>query len=207
MAWFLFIDESGQDHKAAPYEVLAGIAIKDESLWPLIAELHDAEVARFGRRYSDGASELKGRRILDRRSFTHARLNCEVLPHEVPLLAKEILDDGPNKNSVCHLKALGLAKIGYVSDVFSICASYNCRIFASVVEIDAPSTSLNGLRKDYAYLFERFFYFLEDESSNSGYAQQGILVFDELEKSKSHILIDQVTAILKKLRPGDIAQV
>jgi hypothetical protein len=138
MAWFLFIDESGQDHKEAPYEVLAGIAIKDETLRSLIGELHDAEVARFGRRYSEGASELKGRRILDRRSFAHARLNCEVLPHEAPLFAKEILDDGQHNNSVRNLKALGLAKIGYVSDVFSICVSYRCKIFASVVEIDAP---------------------------------------------------------------------
>jgi len=32
MAWFLFIDESGQDHGASPYEVLAGIAISDEAL-------------------------------------------------------------------------------------------------------------------------------------------------------------------------------
>jgi hypothetical protein len=202
MAWFLFIDESGQDRKEAPYEVLAGIAIKDESLWALVAELHDAEVARFGRRYSEGASELKGRRILDRRSFTHAQLNCEVLPHEAPFLAKEILDDGKDNNSVRHLKALGLAKIGYVADVFSICTSYNCKIFASVVEIDAPPTSLNGLRKDYAYLFERFFYFLEDESSNSGYTQQGVLVFDELEKSKSHILIDQAHRYFKETATG-----
>jgi uncharacterized protein DUF3800 len=29
MAWFLFIDESGQDHREAPYEVLAGVAIED----------------------------------------------------------------------------------------------------------------------------------------------------------------------------------
>lgn len=28
MAYFLFIDESGQDHKSSPYEVLAGIAIE-----------------------------------------------------------------------------------------------------------------------------------------------------------------------------------
>lgn len=64
MAWFLFIDESGQDHRESPYEVLAGVAIKDEDLWDLIKELHDAEVANFGRRYSDGVRELKGKKIL-----------------------------------------------------------------------------------------------------------------------------------------------
>lgn len=45
-----------------------------------------------------------------------------------------------------------------------------------------------GLQKDYAYLFERFFYFLEDNAAR----EQGIVVFDELEKSKSHLLIDQM---------------
>jgi hypothetical protein len=32
MAYFLFIDESGQDHHDSPYEVLAGITVKDEDL-------------------------------------------------------------------------------------------------------------------------------------------------------------------------------
>lgn len=50
MAWFLFIDESGHDRKAAPYEVLAGIAVQDRDIWNLITALHDAETRIFGRR-------------------------------------------------------------------------------------------------------------------------------------------------------------
>lgn len=149
MAWFLFIDESGQDHRESPYEVLAGVAIKDETLWGLITELHDAEIAHFGRRYSKGFGELKGKKILKAKTFSHARLNCEVLPNEVPQLSREVLDDGAKNNSVRHLKALALAKIGYVTDVFSMCSARQCRIFASVVETDAPATALDGLRKDY----------------------------------------------------------
>ena len=202
MAWFLFMDESGQDHGASPYEVLAGVAIRDDFLWRVVTELQDTEVAHFGRRYSQGVHELKGKKILKRKTFSLAELNCQVLPHEVPLLAKEILDDGATNNSIRHLKSLALAKIAYVSDVFSICESHCCKIFASVVEIDAPPTSLDGLRKDYAYLFERFFYFLEDESSNSGYSQQGVLVFDEVEKSKSHVLIDQAHRYFKETATG-----
>lgn len=202
MAWFLFIDESGQDHKESPYEVLAGFAIKDESLWGLIQELHDSEVAHFGRRYSHGVRELKGTKILKSKTFSLAKLSCPILPHEVPVLAKESLDDGKRNNSVRHLKALSLAKIAYVSDVFSMCISRHGKVFASVVETDAPPTTGNGLRKDYAYLFERFFYFLEDESTNTGHAQQGIVVFDELEKSKSHILIDQAHRYFKETATG-----
>jgi len=29
---FLFIDESGQDHQGAPYEILAGIAVREQDL-------------------------------------------------------------------------------------------------------------------------------------------------------------------------------
>lgn len=50
MAWFLFIDESGQDRGASPYEVLAGIAVEDRAIWNLIVDVHDAEEHFFGRR-------------------------------------------------------------------------------------------------------------------------------------------------------------
>lgn len=202
MAWFLFVDESGIDHRESPYEVLAGVAIKDEYLWDLIKELHDAEVSHFGRRYSSGLHELKGKKILKAKTFHLASLNCQVLPHEVRELAKQNLDNGAVNNSVRHLKAQALAKIAYVSDVFSICNSYDCKLFASVVETDAPATALDGLRKDYAYLFQRFYYFLEDMSEDSGFPQHGIIVFDELEKSRSHILIDQAHRYFKETATG-----
>jgi hypothetical protein len=202
MAWFLFIDESGQDRSLAPYEVLAGVAIKDEHLWGLVQEIHNAEVAHFGRRYSNGARELKGKKILKQKVFRHARLDSMVLPHEVPIFAKEALDNGGTNNSQRHLMALALAKIAYVTDVFSICLNYGCKIFASIVDIDAPRTEGSGLRKDYGYLFERFFYFLEDYSSESGWAHHGALVFDELEKSRSHILIDQAHRYFKDTATG-----
>ncbi|HXC57215.1 MAG TPA: DUF3800 domain-containing protein [Rhizomicrobium sp.] len=198
MAWFLFIDESGQDHKESPYEVLAGVAIEDRVLWPLIKELHDTEVAHFGRRYSAGARELKGKKILKAKTFRLATLNCQVLPHEVPILAKECLDNGGKNASVHHLKALSLAKIGYVTDVFTICERHGCKIFVSMVDQDAPKTTQDGLRKDYGYLFERFFYFLEDQLGQ----QQGIVVFDELEKSQSHILIDQAHRYFRETAIG-----
>lgn len=201
MAWLLFIDESGQDHKASPYEVLAGIAIKDECLWGLIQELHNSEIAHFGRRYSEGARELKGKSILKTKTFRHAKYPCTVLPNEAPSLAKEILDDGDAHCSQRHMMALAQAKIGYVTDVFSICLNYGCKVFASIVDVDAPQGGGGGLRKDYGYLFERFFYFLED-NSEGGSAEHGILVFDELEKSRSHVLIDQAHRHFKETATG-----
>lgn len=202
MAWFLFIDESGQDHRDSPYEALAGVAVRDEVLWHLVQELHDAELARFGARYTAGKREIKAKKLLKRKVFQHARLNCEVLPHEVPELAHAALADGAANGSIRHLKALALAKLGYVSDVFSICKSEQCRVFASIVEVDAPKSEAGGLRKDYAYLFERFFYFLEDHAENTGRREHGVIVFDELEKSQSHILIDQAHRYFKETATG-----
>lgn len=197
MAWFLFIDESGHDKQAAPYEVLAGVAIQDCDVWKLINELHAAEILRFGRRYSEGSAELKGKKILKAKVFHHANLNTSVSESEIPVLAKAALDDGAAA-SVREWKALALAKLAYVKDVFDLCAKYRCRIFASVVDIDAHPTASDGLRKDYGYLFERFFYFLEDGKP----PEHGVLVFDELEKSQSHILIDQAHRYFNETATG-----
>ncbi len=187
MAWFLFIDESGHDRVASPYEVLAGVAIQDRALREVISRLHDSEISSFGRRYSEGRRELKGSVLLKRKVFRHRDLNAELDPADVPTLAQAALDDGARAD-VPKLKALALAKLHYVASVFDTCARFGCRAFASIVETDAHPTAGDGLRKDYAYLFERFFYFLEDNSAGD----QGIVVFDELEKSKSHLLIDQM---------------
>ena len=188
MAWMLFIDESGHDHAASPYEVLAGVAIQDWVLREVIERLLEAENRFFGRRYSDGHRELKGKLLLKRKVFRHRdSSDIEVDAEAVPVLARAALDDG-SRADPRMLKALALAKLDYVASVFDICAELNSRAFASIVENDAPRTAGDGLRKDYAYLFERFFYFLEDTAPE----EQGIVVFDELEKSQSHLLIGQM---------------
>ena len=186
MAWLLFIDESGHDRIASPYEVLAGVAIQDRVVSAVIDRLHDAEYRRFGRRYSDGLRELKGKALLKRKVFRHRDAPVDVDPTDIARLAREALDHGPSADRRM-LKALALAKLDYVGSVFEICLDYGCRAFASIVETNAPRTVAGGLRKDYAYLFQRFFYFLEDAGD-----EQGIVVFDELEKTQSHILVDQM---------------
>ena len=197
MAFFLFIDESGHDRKASPYEVLAGVSVRDCDLWNLIVAMHDAEIRHFGRRYSLGPAELKGTKILKTKVFQHARLNVAVPDEQRSALARAALDDGANA-TLAHLKALALAKLAYVREVFDICARFRCRAFASVVETDAQPTASDGLRKDYGYLFERFFYYLED----IGARESGIIVFDELEKAKSHIIIDQATKYFRETATG-----
>lgn len=197
MAILLFIDESGHDRKASPYEVLAGVAIEDRDLWNLIQALHAAEIARFGGRYSQGARELKGRKLLSRDVYRQAALNAPVADSEQAALARAILDDGRGKDAR-HIKALAMAKLAYAEDLLALCARFRCKAFASIVETDAPGTITDGLRKDYSYLFERFYYFLAAQSPQPA----GIIVFDELEKSRSHILVDQCARYFRDTATG-----
>src|SRR3990172_5563855 len=162
MAYFLFIDESGQDRQNSPYEVLAGVAIEDRDLWNLIQTIQEAELRHFGMRYSKWHNELKGKKLLKRKVFRHAT-NQPLFPEEERrLLAKSCLEQAATATPR-EWAALAQAKLEYVKELFDICARFRCRVFASIVNNDEPyEPDPDYLRKDYAYLFERFSYYLED---------------------------------------------
>jgi hypothetical protein len=68
--------------------------------------------------------------------------------------------------------------------------TYQTRAFASIVKPDAPQPAQRDfLRKDYSYLFERFFHFVNNQPSH----ERGVVVFDQTEKSQSHILVGQMS--------------
>ncbi len=197
MAYLLFVDESGQDRRESPYEVLAGVAVRDADLWPLITEVAALELHHFGRRYSDGPAELKAKKILKRKTFRQAAQRPPFEKDTRQALAKACLDDGLHATPDM-IAALAQAKIAFAQDVLQACAVARARVFATMVPSDAPASAAPGLRKDYAYLFERFSYFLED----GGNDEQGIVVFDELERSRSHLLIDQMRWYFVETRKG-----
>ncbi|MCL5736806.1 MAG: DUF3800 domain-containing protein [Actinobacteria bacterium] len=96
------------------------------------------------------------------------------------------------------ISALAQSKLLYVEEALEICSRYRCKVFASIVEKSAPKPAENYLRKDYAYLFERFFYYLDDLRPES----IGIVVFDELEKTQSHLLVGQMDRYFKETATG-----
>lgn len=193
MAYFLFVDESGQDHHESPYEVLAGVAVEDRDLWNLVQAVQDAELRHFGTRYTLGPNELKGKKLLKAKTFRLAAQLPPIPEEERPLLAKQCLEAG-GRAGKRQITALAQAKLAYVADTLDICARFRCKAFASIVSPDAPFLpSADHLRKDYTYLFERFYYFLEDTNPTAA----GIVVFDELEKSRSHILLEQMDRYFK----------
>lgn len=198
MAFFLFVDESGHDQRNSPYEVLAGVCIQDRDLWNLVRAVQDAELRHFGTRYSEGAAELKAKRLLKQKTF---RLADDLPPLPVgerAALARSVLEN-PGDPTFRGLAALSQAKLAYVEEVLDICARFRCRALASIVLPGAPRppTSIH-LRKDYAYLFERFYYLLEDRDPTAA----GIVVFDELERSASHLLVGQMDRYFKRTRKG-----
>lgn len=198
MAYFLFIDESGHDRNEAPYEVLAGLIIEDRNLWNLIQAAQDAEIKYFGMRYSLNTREIKGKKVLKRKTFKHASQLPPIPFDERTALAKEALTS-PQNPTKRQLTALAQAKIDFVKHILELCNRYGAKAISSIVDKNsARPESGDYLRKDYAYLFERYFYFLEDMDMNC----QGVVVFDELEKSQSHILLQQMTAYFLKTRNG-----
>jgi hypothetical protein len=124
MAWILFIDESGQDRRASPYEVLAGVAIQDKDIGRFVQEMQAAELKNFGRRYSSGAHELKGKKILKTKVWNHTKLNVAIADNEVVACAKKALDDGANAMPK-DWKGLAIAKFAYVEDVFDLVIRFN----------------------------------------------------------------------------------
>ena len=197
MAHFLFVDESGYDRGSSPYGVLGGVAIEDRDVWNLIRDLQEAETRHFGTRYSVRGAELKAQKLISPQAFRQAAFVGSLPEGERVELARRCLTSGAGAERRA-IAALAQAKFAYVAEVLEICSRFRCRAFASIVEKSSPSPGTDHLRKDYAYLFERFFYYLEDLGPNAF----GVVVFDELEKIQSHLLVNQMDRYFKLTARG-----
>lgn len=198
MAFFLFVDESGQDHHDSPYEVLAGIAIEDKDLWNFIRCAHDLEIECFGRKYREKDNEIKARSFLKRKTFRLANQLPAIAMPERTSLAKRALDNGSAITKL-ELTALAQAKLDYVGRLLELCQRFRFKVFASIIcDENSIPADREMLRKDYVYLFERFYYFLEDKPDEP----RGVVVFDELDKSASHLLLGQMDKYFKKTSKG-----
>ena len=209
MTFLLFLDECGQDHRYTPYEVLAGVAIHDTVLWSLIKEIKDREMYYFGEFYTQEKHELKAKKILKKKVFRLVTQLPQIEADLIPDLAQSCFKNKHNCSRT-ELAALAQAKLQFIEEILIICQKFNTHVFASIINYRNPDPRLplddwaqiDYLRKDYAYLFERFFYFLEDQNRKSSINDMGIVIFDELEKSKSHILYDQMNAYFQKTNKG-----
>ena len=204
----LFIDESGQDHQVMPCEVLAGIAVAEENLWNLIKAIRSAEKDHFGDYLRNlRATEIKARKLLKRKCFRLAHQRIDIPEQELPALAHSFLLKGlqSHRSKTGCLPATAREMTGYcrsvlnfVDKVIDMAASFEVRVFASVVDKDTAAIEKDILKRDFVYLFERYFYFLKPLSEHS----RGLVVFDELEKSKAQRLIQQMASYFLGTKTG-----
>jgi len=192
-----FLDESGHDHGNAPYEVLAGVTIRERDLWNLIQAIRNAEVEFLGLHMAEVGLELKGRKLLKRKIVRFAGEGPTMEPNQRRELVRNLLQKGRQRSQgeavedvkFNELVAYGQAVLSFVRRVFELAAHYNVKTFAGIVGLSAPRHADSSfLRKDYAYLFERFYDYLEAVSTE----ETGLVVFDELEKAQSRILLGQL---------------
>ena len=100
-------------------------------------------------------------------------------------LAREILIDGTAVTKA-RLTALGQAKVEYCRFSLDLARRHGAKVFATIVPREAPRPERSdALRKDYAFLFERFYYFLNGLPGDP----MGYLVFDELDRSEIDIRV------------------
>lgn len=169
MARLLFIDESGQDQNQSPFEVLAGVAIEDKQLWPLIQAIHELEVQHFGQRYAAMKREMKAKKLLKRKTFRHAAQLDPIDPDLRAALAKGCLADGPSASRE-EITALAQAKIAFCLAVLEATREAGGVVLATMIPKSAPRFEGDFLRKDYAFIFERYFYLL---SQRADYRRSG----------------------------------
>ena len=166
MARLLFLDESGQDQRQSPFEVLAGVAIEDKQLWPLIQVIQGLEIDHFGQRYADKDRELKAKKLLKRKTFRHAAQLDAIDADARVGLAQGCLADGPAASRE-EITALAQAKIAFCLAVLRATREAGGVVLAAMIPKSAPRTEGDFLRKDYAFIFERYFYLLEDNDDEA----------------------------------------
>ncbi len=185
MSYVFFMDESGQDHGKAPYEVRGGLVINQSELWPLFLAMRKLEYDCFGDKSSRPPLEIKGGKLLKKRIYKFAGLEGD-LPDE---LRKQYVieflnlgDQSPRRN---QFAAYGQSCLKFIDGIFVLLNKHNAKVFASIIPGEKGSSSREArdsmredyiLRKDLVFLWERYFYFLREKSTN------GLLILDETEK-------------------------
>ena len=203
MAHILFVDESGTDGKTYNRESLAGLVVPDYNLWCLVRSISDLENKIFGTDVLSQGSELKGKKLLKKKVFKHLKyqaMSTDLKDLDIRRnLTRQCLQGGKHNSSREHLKALALSKIEFVKSAISLLKEHGCRVIGTVIQSGVKKpTKDDYLRKDYVYLFERFYYDLRCISEN----EQGFLVLDEFDKKLSDKLLNQVQSYFIRTETG-----
>ncbi len=202
MSWLLFMDESGHDHKQMPYEVRGGIALHAGKLWSFINNIQRLEREAYGVLLSEYRTEIKGSKLLDRDRFKWAS-QLDQLPDEIRRSnCRKFLTKGLEKKKRTRIEftAYGQASLEMARGVFEILNSHDAVIFGTAIPKGVPKPpsykSEEFLRKDFVFLFERFFYFLEFKK------EHGLLILDETDKSEDRRFVQRIERYFRATTTG-----
>ena len=204
----LFLDESGHHESGTPCEVLAGVAIAEDCLWNLVKAVRAAERDFFGDYFRNLLTEeTKARKLLKTKRFKIAAKPCDLSSSDPVALAHSLLVKGKAAHrerssdageTFQELVAYSRQVLAFVHEVLNIAAGFSVKVFASVMDPKCPRPPEGRLRKDYRFLFERYFYFLETLSPR----ERGLVVFDELDRTQSHLLVQQMAGYFLGTKTG-----
>ncbi len=202
MSWLLFLDESGHDHKQMPYEVRGGVAIHVGQLWPFIRAAQRLELDCFGCELHLYKKEIKGSNLLDRKRFRFANQGAPMIAEERRKLCRSFLTKGLEKKKPTRdeFTAYGQACIEMAAGMLQLLDDHKAALIASAIpkNVVKPTTTeaVEYLRKDHVYLFERFFYLLEEKQ------EHGILVMDEADKTEDRRFVRRMERYFTKTTNG-----
>jgi hypothetical protein len=168
MSWLLFLDESGYDHKKAPYEVRGGVALHTGELWRFVQSIQRLELDSFGCQLHQYGHEMKGRTLLDRKRLSFAQQLDRMEPEARRKHCRGFLTKGLEKKppSREEFTAYGQACLEMARGVFQLLLQHHGVLFATAIPPVPPPEAPyfeDHLRKDHVFLLERFFYFLEEK--------------------------------------------
>lgn len=182
MSYLLFMDESGH-HGGDGYEVRGGIALPASHGWRFTRRMRGLEGRCFGDLLSNHGTELKAVKLCERARLKKARSRPNFPDDERQRLCREYLGQARNGIAPTYSHAVAYAQAGvmFVSKLLELVKEERGFAFASIVPAkhQKPPTSIsrNYVRRDIAYLMERFYYFLEEKE------EDGILVLDETDRT------------------------
>lgn len=202
MSWLLFIDESGHDHRTVPYEVRGGVALHAASLWPFIQNWRRLEVDAFGIELSQYGKEIKGCSLLDKDRLAWSTQAQAMPAEERRKLCRVFLSKGLQHQAPCRdeFTAYGQACKEMAEGILELLCEHGARLFACAVprSIRRPATTayVDHLRKDQVFLFERYFYFLEEQKDD------GLVVMDESDRAEDKRFVRRLQNYFQRSAPG-----
>lgn len=183
MSYLLFMDESGHDHKSLPYEVRGGICLRDNAVGAFTDDMKRLERNCFGDHLHNYGSEIKAVKLLRKDRFKWAGYEEKIPAEERRKLCRQIVaatarGNCPTRRGFC---AYGQASQAFVRLLFGRLKSFDAKVFASMIPKGAgrrPDTANpDFVRKDITFLFERFYYFLDEKR------EMGMIVMDETDRT------------------------